>query len=108
MPNIFIRGMLFLSSYFPLMLIISILLLGKQFGLSVALFVFLSVLLIVYINTNMIYINPMLNMLGYHLYEVHIEHSALSHYYIARQRLIRGEMISFVRLSDDIFLERVR
>src|SRR5438045_9783296 len=38
MPNIFVRRMLFLSSYFPLMLIISILLLGKQFGLSVALF----------------------------------------------------------------------
>jgi hypothetical protein len=170
MPNIFIRGMLFLSSYFPLILIISILLLPKQLVLAIilftvsfigvvitglylliarrtlavtqekltdfekrdtdvigyivgyllpfitlpfddvyhlaALFVFLTVLLIVYINSNLIYINPMLNMLGFHLYEVDLEHSVISHYYIARHRLIRGEMISFVRLSDEIFLER--
>src|SRR5262245_41956624 len=38
MPNMFIRGMLFLSSYFPLMLIISILLLPQQIALSIALF----------------------------------------------------------------------
>lgn len=71
-----------------------------------ALFVFVSVLLIVYVNSNMIYINPMLNLFGYHLYEVELEHSALSHYYIARKRVVRNESIHFVRLSDDIFLEK--
>ncbi|MBO0777771.1 MAG: hypothetical protein J2P37_02985 [Ktedonobacteraceae bacterium] len=71
-----------------------------------ALFVFASVLLVVYVNSNMIYINPMLNLFGYHLYEVEIEHSALSHYYIARKRVVRNEAIHFVRLSDDIFLEK--
>jgi hypothetical protein len=173
MPNVFIRSMLFLSSYFPLLIIFGILSLKKEnrlawaIGLFIvsitsvvvmggylfvnqqmlavsqdkltdykkrdvdvmayiasylipfvtfpldtpldgaALLVFIGVLLVVYINSNMIYINPMLNVLGYHLYEVELEHSSLSHYYIARRRLVRGEMIHFVRLSDEIFLEKV-
>ncbi len=71
-----------------------------------ALLVFIGVLLIVYVNSNMIYINPMLNLIGYHLYEVKLEHSALSHYYIARKGVRCNETIRFVRLSDDIFLEK--
>ena len=170
MPTVFIRCVLFLSSYFPLMLIFGILIFAKQpiiaeilvaFGLScvigtwgylrwsrrhlqgwnekvidfqqrdadvmsyiasylvpfitfpldylqqvIALVVFMLVLLIVYVNTNMIYINPMLNLAGYHLYEINIEHSRRKHYYIARKHLIRDEMIHFVHLSDDIFLEK--
>src|SRR5947209_6326999 len=39
-----------------------------------ALGVFIVVLLIIYVHSNMIYINPMLNVAGYHLYEVEIEH----------------------------------
>lgn len=71
-----------------------------------ALVIFLLVLLTVYVHSNMIYINPMLNLFGYHLYEVEIEHSEHPYYYIARRRLIRGEKIQFVRVSDDILLEQ--
>ncbi len=170
MTNFFVRCMLFISSYFPLILIFCIFLIGKYpywaagimavgiLSLSImvlyfrsslrtmtafqdkvtafqkhdadvmgyiasylipfvtfpldnvqqtaALSVFVAVLLVVYVNSNMIYINPVLNLAGYHLYEVNIERSAQSHYFIARQRVVLGEMIRFVRLSDDIFLEK--
>src|SRR5256885_546482 len=36
----------------------------------IALLIFIGVLLIVYVNSNMVYINPMLNFIGYHLYEI--------------------------------------
>jgi hypothetical protein len=72
----------------------------------IALLLFAVVLMIVYISSNMIYINPVLNIFGFHLYEIEIEHSQSSHYYIAHKPLERNHEISFVRLSDDIYLEK--
>lgn len=74
----------------------------------VALGIFLLVLLIIYVNSNMIYINPMLNFVGYRLYEIEIEHSQSAHYYIAKKRLERDHEIRFVALSKDIYLEAKR
>lgn len=71
-----------------------------------ALAIFIMVLLVLYVNSNMIYINPMLNLVGYHLYEIEIEHSSHSHYYLARKRLARGEIIHFVRISDEVLFEQ--
>jgi hypothetical protein len=66
---------------------------------------FLLLLLILYVNSNMIYINPTLNIFRFHLYEIETEDSDLSRYYLAQKRLIRGEPISYVHISDDIWLE---
>jgi hypothetical protein len=74
----------------------------------IALVFFLLVLLLIYVRSNMIYVNPVLSLFGYHLYEVEIEYSTRSHYYIARKPLERGHNIRFVRLSDDIYLESKR
>ncbi|HLG60385.1 MAG TPA: hypothetical protein VKY19_00520 [Ktedonosporobacter sp.] len=73
-----------------------------------ALGIFLTVLLIIYVHSNMIYINPMLNVVGYRLYEIEIEHSQGTHYYIAKKRLERDHAIRFVALSKDIYLESKR
>lgn len=70
------------------------------------LLIFMAVLMIIYVRSNMIYINPVLNIFGYHLYEVEVEHSRRAHYYIARKPLERGCDIRFVVLSDDIYLEK--
>ncbi len=72
----------------------------------IALALFIIVLLIIYVNSNMIYINPMLNLFGYHFYEIKIEGSQRSFYYLARKRLIRDDKIDYVYVSDDILLER--
>jgi len=66
---------------------------------------FLLVLLILYVNSNMIYINPVLSFFGFHLYEIETEGSDLSRYYLARKRLVRDETIYYVHISDEIWLE---
>jgi hypothetical protein len=72
----------------------------------VALSVFIVVLLVIYVHSNMIYINPMLNIVGYRLYEIEVEQSKRTHYYIARKPLERNRDIRFVLLSNDIYLEK--
>lgn len=72
---------------------------------ALALGVFFVVLFFIYVHSNMIYVNPMLNMLGYHLYEVELDGSAGSRMYIARGRLVRGDEIQFVALDNDICLQ---
>jgi hypothetical protein len=70
-----------------------------------ALSVFIAMMLILYVNSNLIYVNPMLNLFRYHLYEVNLENSGdHSHYYIARKRLRRGDTIHYVTISDEVIL----
>lgn len=76
---------------------------GWQEG--VALGIFFMVLGILYVNSNMIHINPMLNLVGYHLYEVTLENGG-NHALISRRRIVRGDTLSAVKLADDIFLEK--
>lgn len=70
--------------------------------------VFLLVLLVLYVTSNMIYINPVLNFIGYHLYEVTLENSELSHYLITRHIVVRGRTIGVVRIGENAFLEQRR
>ena len=71
-----------------------------------ALLVFIGVLLILYINSNMIYINPMFNLVGYHLYEITIQSDQMSHYLIARQGIKPDKMLYFVEIGDNVYLEK--
>lgn len=73
---------------------------------AIALIVFFGVLLIIYVRSNMIYINPMLNIAGYRLYEIEIEQGEFPRFYIARQRLKRTQDIRFIQISDEIYLEK--
>lgn len=77
---------------------------GWQQG--VALLIFIVVLSIVYVNSNMIHINPMLNLVGYHLYEITIEHSDTPHPLITRRRVVRGETLLLIDVGSGIFLEK--
>lgn len=76
---------------------------GWQEGFALG--IFFVVLGILYVNSNMIHINPMLNLAGFHLYEIRLENGG-SHALITRRRIIRGEGLSVVKLGDDIFLEK--
>ncbi len=170
MPTIFVRWMLFVSSYFPLTVIFWILFITQQplyawiilgiglvgligmliyfFGIVAKmtpiqekvtgrqirdgdvmgyiasyllplvtfplngwqqiaiLLVFLAVLGIVYINSDMIRINPMLNLLGYHLYEITVENGPESYSLITRRQVKRGETIRLVDVGRGIFWEK--
>ena len=70
------------------------------------LLVFLAVLGIVYINSDMIRINPMLNLLGYHLYEITVENGPESYSLITRRQVKRGETIRLVDVGRGIFWEK--
>lgn len=93
--------MSYIASYIVPLATLSLDLFSQMF----ILITFLLLLLILYINSNMIYINPILNIFGFHLYEIEIEGSNLSHYYLAQKRLIRNEFIHYVHISDEIWLE---
>jgi hypothetical protein len=72
---------------------------------GIALSIFFIVLGILYINSNMIHINPMLNLFGYHLYEVTTEDNGV-HSLLAKRSIRHLETIKVVKLGDEILLER--
>ena len=76
---------------------------GWQQG--IALSIFFLVTGILYINSNMIHINPMLNLIGYHVYEITLEDSGV-YSLIARRRIKRGEVLRIITLAEHIFLEK--
>ena len=71
-----------------------------------ALLIFVIVLGIVYVNSNMIHINPMLNLLGYHVYEITLENSETSHALITRRHIAKNETIHLIDIGDGIFLDK--
>ena len=54
----------------------------------------------------MLYINPMLNLVGYHLYEIEIDTDDMPHYLIARGLIRPNKALYFVRISNDVYLEK--
>lgn len=72
---------------------------------GVALSIFFVVLGILYVNSNMIHINPMLNLAGYHLYEITLEDGGI-HCLITRHRITRGEQLDVIKAGTDILLEK--
>ena len=71
-----------------------------------ALLIFIAVLGIVYVNSNMIHVNPMLNLMGYHLYEITVEKSEVPHALITHHRVALGETIHLIDIGDGMFLEK--
>src|SRR5579884_4105781 len=70
-----------------------------------AFLVFVFVLGIVYVNSEMIRVNPILNLLGYRLYEVKVENGEDSVSLITRRRVKRGDLIRVVDVGPNIFGE---
>jgi hypothetical protein len=75
------------------------------FEQGVALGMFFAVLAILYVNSNMIHINPMLNLGRYHIYEVTLEDDT-THALISKRRIRRGETLSTIKVGEDILLEK--
>jgi hypothetical protein len=72
---------------------------------GIALSIFFVVLGILYVNSDMIHINPMLNLFGYHLYEITTEDGGVLSL-LARRSIRHKECITVVKLGDDILLEK--
>ena len=75
---------------------------GKVASLAI-LFVTLAV---IYVNADMLHINPTLNLLGWHVYEVETPEGR-SHLVISRRkRILKGDELYTVTLADGIQWER--
>ncbi len=74
---------------------------------GLALVIFFITVALIYVNSQMIHINPMLNCAGYHLSEITTENGA-DYYLLHRRRVRRGTTIKAVSLTDDIFFERAK
>lgn len=72
---------------------------------GIALAIFFVVLGILYVNSNMIHINPMLNLFGYHLYEITADDGGV-HSLLARRTIRHKETLAVVKLGDEILLEK--
>lgn len=73
---------------------------------GVALVIFFVVLGILYVNSNMIHINPMLNLAGYHLFEVTVDDGSTRALVTRRRRINRDVVLTVVKLGDDILLDK--
>lgn len=71
----------------------------------VSLGVFFAVLALLYINTNMIHVNPMLNIFGYRIYEVKLADGSV-HALITKRRVLRGTDIKAIEIDEDIYMEK--
>lgn len=75
---------------------------------TVALVVFFLMLGFLYINSNMIHINPMMNILGYHLFEVTLMDGSTRTFVTKRSRLHAGAKANVVEGGDDILFDKFR
>ncbi|WP_157004418.1 hypothetical protein [Brevundimonas nasdae] len=70
-----------------------------------ALAIFLAVLGIVYVNSGMIHVNPLLSAVGYNLYEVEST-DGMPSVVLTRKRIKRGDILSIIDIGDDVFVEK--
>ena len=72
---------------------------------AIGLAVFFVVLMVLNVTANMIHINPMLSVFGYHLYEVVSEGDTIT-LITRRARLFRESSLDAVLVGDDVYMER--
>jgi hypothetical protein len=70
-----------------------------------ALGIFFVVIGFLYVNSNMIHINPMLNLRGYHLFEVELKDGS-SHSVLTKKRLRCDTTINAVAIGDHVYLHK--
>ena len=78
---------------------------SEGFEKGIALILFFLVVGVLYINSNMIHINPMLNLSGYHLYEITNE-SNQTYSLISKKGILDYATLDVVKIGDKILLEK--
>lgn len=73
---------------------------------TVGLTIFFIVLMVLYVHANMIHINPILALIGFHLWEIEDSNGNKITLISRRNRLLQGTEIKAVVISDDLLLEQ--
>lgn len=71
----------------------------------VSLLLLFLVVAVLYVHSNLIYINPTLNVMNYHLFEIEIDGGKTTALLSKRSFVERGSQISVISLGDQIVLE---
>lgn len=66
----------------------------------------LVVIAILYVNSNMIYTNPVLNVAGYHVFEIHDADGKTTALICKRAYIRTGSEIDVISLGDYVLLEK--
>ena len=72
------------------------------FGLLLLLICFL------YMSSNMLHINPMLMLLGYHLFAIHFAENDEPSLLLAKRLVQKGEYLPLISVSEGIYIEKQR
>lgn len=76
----------------------------SEFDGVVTIIIFFIVIMILNLNSNLVYINPVLNAIGYHLYEVELESGNEIMLITKAERLLVGQGINARRVAESIYL----
>ena len=71
----------------------------------VSLFILLAVIFFVYVHSNLIFVNPLLNICGYKIYDIEVVESGSIVLITKRNRLRENEKITVKNMSDNIYQE---
>ncbi len=72
---------------------------------AAALCLFVLVVGILYVRSNLIHMNPALSLAGFRVYDVKIE-GAGTHTLLSRSRIGRGDSLLVIKIGDNLFLEK--
>lgn len=78
----------------------------KQVGDVVSLGIFIFVIGLLYVNSNMIYTNPILNIAGYHIFEVQDGEGKTTALICKRTYVRTGAELDVVSLGDYVLMEK--
>ena len=73
-------------------------------GDSISLGIFILTICILYINSGMIHINPTLNLVGWHLYDVTLDDGSTCTL-LTHNRIRRGREIAVVDIDEGVYME---
>lgn len=77
----------------------------NQWQQTAALLIFLLMLGVIYVNSeDMLRINPMLNLIGFHLYEITLNHGKESYALITRRRIKHNDSAKLTRIGDELYI----
>jgi len=96
------EAMSYIVTYFLPFLGIS----GDNWPDAASLLLVYAVVAIIYVNSNLIYINPMLNLAGYRLFEVVGPNGKVSALITRRDYILPGAELNVVSLGNYVLLER--
>jgi hypothetical protein len=73
----------------------------------IAYLIFFLLLMLIYVRSNLIHINPILYAFGYYIYSIVTENNKVHIILSRNKRVLSGDIIQVVAIGDDLFLEKV-